>query len=46
VWRVRLETLSGSMMSGFMTPLPVAVPFDQREADSFIALVDVLAAPV
>jgi hypothetical protein len=43
VWRVRLETLSGSMMSGFMTPLPVAVPFDQREADSFIALVDVLA---
>lgn len=45
VWRVRLETLSGSMMSGFMTPLPVAVPFDQREADSFIALVDVLAAP-
>jgi len=46
VWRVRLETLSGSMMSGFMTPLPVAVPFDQREADSFIALLDVLAAPV
>jgi len=45
VWRVRLETLSGSMMSGFMTPLPVAVPFDQREAESFIALVDVLAAP-
>jgi hypothetical protein len=44
VWRVRLETLSGSMMSGFMTPLPVAVPFDQREADSFIALVDVLGA--
>ena len=45
VWRVRLETLSGSMMSGFMTPLPVAVPFDQREADSFIALVDALASP-
>ena len=44
-WNVRLETLSGSMMSGFMTPLPVAVPFDQREADSFIALVDVLARP-
>jgi hypothetical protein len=32
-------------MSGFMAPLPVAVPFDQREADSFIALVDVLASP-
>ena len=45
VWHIRLETLSGSMMSGFMTPLPVAVPFEQREADSFIALVDVLAAP-
>jgi hypothetical protein len=44
-WNVRLETLSGSMMSGFMTPLPVAVPFDQREADSFIALVDILATP-
>jgi hypothetical protein len=44
-WRVRLETLSGSMMSGFMTPLPIVVPFDQREADSFIALVDALAAP-
>jgi len=45
VWHLRLETLSGSMMSGFMTPLPVAVPFEQREADSFIALVDALAAP-
>jgi hypothetical protein len=45
IWRVRLETLSGSMMSGFMTHLPIVVPFDQREADSFIALVDVLAAP-
>src|SRR5213593_2766181 len=45
VWHIRLETLSGSMMSGFMTPLPVAVPFEKREADSFIALVDVLAAP-
>lgn len=43
-WHLRLETISGSMVSGFLAPLPIAVPLDAGEAAAVIALVDELAA--
>lgn len=43
-WRLTLETMSGSMVSGFMTLLPIAVPFDAREAKAILAMMDALAA--
>jgi hypothetical protein len=36
--------MSGSVMSGFMAPLPIPVPFERREARGVIAMVDALAA--
>lgn len=39
-WLLRVETMSGSMVSGMMAAAPIAVPFEQREASSFVALVD------
>jgi hypothetical protein len=39
-WSVRLETMSGSMVSGMMAGLPIAVPFEAREAAAFIGLVE------
>jgi len=45
VWRVELETLSGSMMSGITAMLPIAVPFDRKEAEGILAIVDALLAP-
>lgn len=44
VWRVDLETLSGSMMSGITAALPIAVPFEREEAAGVIAMIDALAA--
>ena len=44
VWRLDLETLSGSMMSGITAVLPIAVPFDREEAAGVIAVIDALAA--
>jgi hypothetical protein len=44
VWRLDLETLSGSMMSGITAMLPIAVPFDREEATGVIAVIDALAA--
>jgi hypothetical protein len=44
VWRVDLETLSGSMMSGITAALPIAVPFDHEEAAGVIAVIDALVA--
>ena len=43
-WRLILETMSGSVMSGFMAPLPIPVAFERREAQGIIAMVDALAA--
>jgi hypothetical protein len=43
-WHVHLRSLSGSMVGGFMSPLPIPVPMDREEAQGFIAMVDVLAA--
>jgi len=43
-WHLRLETLSGSMLGGFMSPLPIPVPIDAQEVEGIIALVDALAA--
>jgi hypothetical protein len=40
VWRIELETLSGSMMSGITAFLPIAVPFDRTEAEGIIAMID------
>ena len=39
-WSVRLETMSGSMVSGMMAGLPIAVPFEAREAAAFVELVE------
>jgi hypothetical protein len=43
-WRLRVETMSGSMVSGILAALPIAVPFDRQEAISFTALIDVFAS--
>jgi len=43
-WRLRLETMSGSMLSGITSMLPIAVPFDRKEAEGIISMIDALAA--
>jgi hypothetical protein len=43
-WRLILETMSGSVVSGFMAPMPIPVPMERREAGGIIAMVDALAA--
>jgi hypothetical protein len=43
-WRLILETMSGSVVSGFMAPLPIPVPMERREAQGIIAMVDALAS--
>jgi hypothetical protein len=43
-WHLELETISGSMVGGFMTAMPIAVPLDANEARGVIGLVDALAA--
>ena len=42
-WHLSLTTMSGSMMGGFMSPLPIAVPMDREEALGIVSLVDALA---
>jgi hypothetical protein len=42
-WRLILETMSGSVVSGFMAPLPIPVPMERREAGGIIAMIDALA---
>ena len=44
VWQMELRTLSGSMVGGFMTAMPIPVPFDPEEAEGIVALVDALSA--
>jgi hypothetical protein len=41
-WRLELKTLSGSMVGGFMTAMPIAVPFERSEARGIVAVVDAL----
>jgi hypothetical protein len=43
-WRVELKTMSGSMVGGFMTAMPIAVPLDPDEAGGIVELIDVLQA--
>lgn len=43
-WRLSVETMSGSMVSGMMAALPIAVPFEEREAMAFVGLVDALSS--
>lgn len=43
-WRLRLETMSGSMVSGITSMLPIAVPFDRKEAEGIISMIDTLVA--
>jgi hypothetical protein len=43
VWHLRLETMSGSVVSGITAMLPIAVPFDREEAEGIIGMVDALA---
>ncbi len=44
LWRLELETMSGSVVSGMGAFIPVAVPFDRSEADSVVALVETLGS--
>jgi hypothetical protein len=43
-WRLELKTLSGSMVGGFMTAMPISVPLEPAEARGIVALVDALGA--
>jgi hypothetical protein len=43
LWQLRLKTLSGSMVGGFMILMPIAVPIELREARGIIGMVDALA---
>ena len=35
-----LKTLSGAMVGGFMSPLPIPVPMDREEALGIVSLVE------
>jgi hypothetical protein len=43
-WRLELKTLSGSMVGGFMTAMPIAVPLEAGEVEGIVGLVDALAS--
>jgi hypothetical protein len=43
-WHLQLKTLSGAMVGGFMSPLPIPVPMDRDEALGIVSLIDVLVA--
>jgi hypothetical protein len=43
-WRLELKTMSGSMVGGFMTAMPIAVPLDTAEVGGIVGLVDALAS--
>jgi hypothetical protein len=43
-WRLELTTLSGSMVGGFMTAMPIAIPLEPDEVTGILGLVDALAA--
>jgi hypothetical protein len=44
VWHVELKTMSGSMVGGFMTAMPIAVPLEAKEARGVISLIDALSS--
>ena len=41
-WLFRLETMSGSVVGGFMSPVPIPVPMDHEEAEGIIEMVEAL----
>jgi hypothetical protein len=43
-WHLELKTLSGSMVGGFMTAMPIAVPLEAGEVEGIVGLVDALAS--
>ena len=43
-WRRELKPLSGSMVGGFMTAMPIVVPLEPKEVTGILGLVDALAA--
>lgn len=43
VWRLRLTTLSGSVVGGFMVLMPIPVPIDPQEVRGIIVMVDALS---
>lgn len=43
LWQLRLKTLSGSMVGGFMILMPIAVPMEASEARGIIGMIDALA---
>lgn len=42
-WQLRLKTLSGSMVGGFMILMPISVPLEPQEAEGIIRMIDALA---
>jgi hypothetical protein len=42
-WRLELKTLSGSMVGGFLTAMPIVVPLEPKEVAGIVGLVDALA---
>jgi hypothetical protein len=44
LWQLRLKTLSGSMVGGFMILMPIPVPIEPQEVRGIIRMIDALAA--
>lgn len=44
LWQLRLKTLSGSMIGGFMVLMPIPVPIEPQEVRGIIRMIDALAA--
>jgi hypothetical protein len=42
-WQLRLKTLSGSMVGGFMIMMPIPIPMEPSEARGIITMIDALA---
>lgn len=43
LWQLRLKTLSGSTVGGFMVLMPIPVPMEAAEARGIIRMIDALA---
>jgi hypothetical protein len=43
LWQLRLKTLSGSTVGGFMVLMPIPIPLEAAEARGIIGMIDALA---
>jgi hypothetical protein len=44
LWQLRLKTLSGSMIGGFMVLMPIAVPIEPQEVRGIIRMIEALTS--